>query len=54
MIYSEQRTLERLYPYERFMEELTKQGIEQFDADHVLIPPMSKEELERLAEKLKS
>lgn len=54
VIYSEQRTLEGLYPYERFIEELTKQGIKQFDGDHVLIPPMSKEELERLAEKLKS
>ena len=52
-IYSEDRMLEGLYPYERFMEEIRQYGVQQFDTDHVLIPPMNKESLERLADKLR-
>ncbi|MCM1258279.1 MAG: DUF4299 domain-containing protein [Roseburia sp.] len=51
-IYSEDRMLDGLYPYEKFMKEIRQCGIQQFDADHVLIPPMNKESLERLADKL--
>ena len=51
-IYSEDRILDGMYSYERFMEEIRQCGIQQFDADHVLIPPMNKESLERLADKL--
>lgn len=52
VLYSEQRVLEGIFPYERFMEELRGYGVRQFDADHILIPPMSKAELEKLAGKL--
>ncbi|MDE7247491.1 MAG: DUF4299 domain-containing protein, partial [Lachnospiraceae bacterium] len=51
-IYSENRMLDGLYSYERFMEEVQQYGIQQFDTDHVLIPPLNKESLERLAERL--
>ena len=53
VLYSEQRVLDGLFPYDRFMEELQKYGIRPFDADHVLIPPMSKAKLEELAAKLR-
>lgn len=53
VLYKEQRAIEGLYSYKRFMEEMTRKGAEQFDAEHVLIPPMKKKELERLAKKLK-
>ena len=52
VLYSEQRVMEGLFPYERFIEELRRHGIRQFDADHILIPPMTKAELEKLAGKL--
>lgn len=52
-LYSEQRVMEGMYSYERFVEEVKKQGARLFDADHILIPPMSKKELEALAEKLR-
>lgn len=51
-IYSENRMLDGMYSYERFMEEMRQYGIQQFDADHVLIPPLNKESLEKLADKL--
>ena len=51
-IYSEDRILDGLYPYERFMEEIRQYGVQAFDTDHVLIPPMNKESLEELADKL--
>lgn len=51
-IYSEDRILDGLYSYERFMEEIRQYDIQQFDVDHILIPPMNKESLERLADKL--
>lgn len=52
VLYSEQRVMDGLFPYERFMEEIQGRGVRQFDVDHVLIPPMSKKDLEMLAEKL--
>lgn len=53
VLYNEQRVLDGLFPYDRFMEELQKYGIRPFDGDHVLIPPMSKAQLEELAAKLR-
>lgn len=53
VLYSEQRVLEGLFPYEHFIEELGRYGIRQFDADHILIPPLTKSQLEELAEKLR-
>ena len=53
VLYSEQRVLEGMFPYERFIEELGRYGIRQFDADHILIPPLTKSQLEELAEKLR-
>ena len=52
VLYSEQRVMEGMFPYESFIEELRRHGIRQFDADHILIPPMTKAELEKLAGKL--
>ncbi|MDE6052304.1 MAG: DUF4299 domain-containing protein, partial [Lachnospiraceae bacterium] len=52
VLYSEQRVMDGLFSYERFIEELQGWEIRQFDADHILIPPMSKNDLEMLAEKL--
>lgn len=52
VLYSEQRVLEGMFPYECFIEELRGRGVRQYDADHILIPPMTKAELEKLADKL--
>ena len=53
VLYSEQRVLDGLFPYDRFMEELRQYGVRPFDGDHVLIPPMSRAQLEELAAKLR-
>ena len=52
VLYSENRVLEGMFPYERFIKEMGRHSIRQFDADHILIPPMTKAELEELARKL--
>ena len=48
-IYSEDRFIKGLYPYDKFIEEIKKQGAELFDKTHVSVPPMSKNQLENLA-----
>lgn len=48
-IYSEDRILDGMYSYDRFIKEIGRYGVQQFDEDHVLIPSMNKEELEKLA-----
>jgi len=53
VLYSEQRVLEGMFPYEQFIEELNGYGVQKFDADHILIPSMTKAELEKLAGKLR-
>ena len=53
VLYSEQRALDGLFPYGRFMEALEGYGVRQFDADHILISPLTKEQLEELAGKLR-
>ena len=45
--------LEGMFPYEKFIEELNRYDVRKFDADHILIPPMTKVDLENLAEKLR-
>lgn len=52
-IYSEDRVLDGMYSYERFMEEIRGYGVREFDADHILIPPMDKESLGKLAKRLR-
>lgn len=52
VLYSEQRAMDGLFPYERFIEEVRQYGVSQFDADHILIPPLSKAKLEELAAKI--
>ena len=53
VLYSEKRALEGMFPYGSFIEEMRKHdGVRQFDADHILIPPMTKADLEELAGKL--
>lgn len=51
-IYSEERMLDGIYSYERFIERIRTYGAQQFDADHVLIPSLNKESLEKLADEL--
>ena len=53
VLYSEQRVLEGMFSYEQFVEELRGYDVRQFDGDHILIPPMTKAELEDLAGKLR-
>lgn len=53
VLYSEQRARDGLFPYGRFMEALREYGVRQFDADHILIPPLTKGQLEELAGKLR-
>ena len=53
VLYSEQRVMEGMFPYEQFIEELNGYGVQKFDADHILIPSMTKAELEKLAGKLR-
>ena len=53
VLYSEQRVLEGMFPYGQFVEELRGYDVRQFDGDHILIPPMTKAELEELAGKLR-
>ena len=53
VLYSEQRVLEGMFPYEQFVEELRGYDVRQFDGNHILIPPMTKAELENLAGKLR-
>ena len=45
--------LEGMFPYEQFIEELNRYDVRKFDADHILIPPMTKADLENLAERLR-
>lgn len=52
VLYSEQRLMDGMFSYERFIEEMQGRGVRQYDAEHILIPSMSKEELESLAKKL--
>ncbi len=52
VLYSEQRMLEGMFPYAQFIKELNGYDVRQFDADHILIPPMTKAQLENLAGKL--
>lgn len=49
---SEDRILDGLYSYDRFMEEIQKYGIQQFDAEHILVPSLNKEILEKLADEI--
>ena len=53
VLYQEKRVLEGLIPYERFIQETERRGVQRFDEDHILVPPMGKEELEGLAERLR-
>ena len=41
-----------MFPYEQFVEEQRGYDVRQFDGDHILIPSMTKAELENLAGKL--
>lgn len=52
VLYSENRVLEGIFPYDCFIREMSRYDIRQFDADHILIPSMTKAELEELAGKL--
>ena len=52
VLYSEQRVLEGIFPYERFIEKAREYGACRFDGDHIRIPPMTKARLEQLAGEL--
>ncbi len=53
VLYQEKRVLDGLIPYERFIQKMERRGVQRFDADHILVPPMGKAKLERLAEELR-
>lgn len=53
VLYSEQRAMDGLFPYERFVEQVRGFGVQPFDGDHILIPPLTKAQLEALAGKLR-
>lgn len=48
-IYSENRTMEGLYDYEKFSQYALQHGATLYDKEHMLIPSMSKAELETMA-----
>lgn len=51
-LYNEQRVMDGLFSYERFIDAVQQYSVRQFDAAHILIPPLKKEQLEELAAKL--
>lgn len=51
-IYSENRALDGMYPYERFIEEVRRFGALPFDGSHLLIPPLNKAQLLELVERI--
>ncbi len=53
-LYNEQRVMDGLFSYERFIDAVQQYSVRQFDAEHILIPPLKKEQLEELAVKLKN
>lgn len=53
VLYSEKRMLDGTFSYDRFIEELKEYDVRRFDATHILIPPLNKENLENLAAKLR-
>lgn len=48
-IYSENRTMEGLYDYEKFSQYVLQHGATLYDKEHMLIPSMTKAELETMA-----
>ena len=52
-LYNEQRVMDGLFSYEKFIDAVQQYNVRQFDADHILIPPLKKEQLEELAAKLR-
>ena len=51
-IYSEDRVGDGIFPYSRFMECMMMAELEYFDSEHIIIPPLSKEQIEELVELL--
>lgn len=51
-LYNEQRVMDGLFSYEKFIDAVQQYSVRQFDAEHILIPPLKKEQLEELAVKL--
>lgn len=49
-LYSEDKFIEGLFPYDKFIEEVRNQGAELFDETHILVMPMTKEQLKKLAD----
>lgn len=48
-IYSENRTMEGLYDYEKFSQYVLQHGATLYDKEHMLVPSMTKTELETMA-----
>lgn len=48
-IYSENRTMDGLYDYEKFSQYILQHGATMFDKEHMLVPSMTKAELEAMA-----
>lgn len=48
-IFSEERLLEGLYDYEKFIQYMLDHGATYYDKSHILVPSMTKEQIEVLA-----
>ncbi len=48
-IYSEDRVVDGLFDYEKFVEYVLENGAEYYDPDHILVPEMTKDEIEKMA-----
>lgn len=51
-IFSEDRMLDGLYDYDKFMKIMLERGVETFDKDHVRIPSLTKQDIEEIVAKL--
>lgn len=52
-IFSEDRLMDGLYDYDKFVQYMLKHGATYYDKSHILVPSMTKEQIEKLAEATK-
>ena len=51
-IYSEQRFMDGMYSYDKFISRMMKHGAEPYDAAHVLLPSVNKKEIEEMVQEI--
>lgn len=52
-IYSENKSLDGVYPYDKFLDFVEEKGLQSFDEKRVIIPPITKEEILEFTESVK-